>query len=341
MKRSQIKWMVVILGFFLVIWGLTGLHLVFDAKDLQTNGDLVRIEIPEGASLSEIAMLLRVENIIQDEFRFKAAARLLKRTRSIYPGYYDLPRSLSNSEALDYLSNARAREISVTIPEGLRSDEIISILSRELDLDSLEMNSLLQDVDLLMIAGDEFIHLEGTLFPDTYRFLANSNEKTVMKRLVAHFSEVITPEWEARAEEMGFTMPEIITLASLIEKETALPEERKLVSSVYHNRVEIDMHMNADPTLIYMLIQMGQWDGNLKREHKTIRNRYNTYWFRGLPPGPIANPGLASIEAALYPDTTDFIYFVGMNDGTGAHSFSVTEREHINKVNRYQRRGRR
>ena len=337
-SQTTLKGLIGLLAFFLVIWGITGLHLIFDAHAPSGNASIVRIIVAEGESLSQIATTLRQNRIIEDELRFKLAARLLRRTRSIYPGYYDIPQAISNSEALEYLSNAKAREVTVTFPEGLRTDEIIHQLSTTLELDSLLMIELLKDPELLLIADHVFIHLEGTLFPDTYRFLVNSSEKTILKRMVQHFAEQITPEWEQRAAEMGFSIPEIITLASLIEKETALPRERKIISSVYHNRIRTEMHLNCDPTLIYMLIQMGQWDGNLKVEHKVIRNRYNTYWFRGLPPGPIANPGLASIEAALYPDSTDFLYFVGMNDGTGAHDFSVTQRDHINKVNRYQRR---
>lgn len=336
--QLKLKWIIALLGAFLFVWIITGLHLVFDAHATRQSEEYIQIEILEGATLSQIADQLHRLEIIEDPLRFKLAARLLRRTRSIYPGYYQVPRYLSNSEALDHLSNARAKEVQITLPEGLRSDEIIGILSTKLQLDSLVLTDLLSDIDLLMLAGHDFIHLEGTLFPDTYRFLLNSSEKTIMKRLVQQFSDTFSPEWEGRAREMGFTVPDIITLASLIEKETALAEERRIISSVYHNRIKLDMHLNCDPTLIYMLIQMGQWDGDLKVEHKTIRNRYNTYWFRGLPPGPIANPGVASIEAALYPDSTDYLYFVGKNDGTGAHDFSVTQREHINKVNRYQRR---
>jgi len=136
---------------------------------------------------------------------------------------------------------------------------------------------------------------------------------------------------------MGFDLQRLITFASLVEKETAREDERRLVSSVYHNRIQKNMLLGCDPTVIYMLVRRGEWNGNLQRKHFAINDPYNSYLKRGLPPGPIANPGLASIHAALNPEVTDYLYFVGKNDGTGAHDFSKTLREHNNKVNRYQR----
>jgi len=323
---------------FLSLAGITGLYVVFDSRAPFSEEEVVDIVIREGSSLSSIAHQLHDADIISSAESFKIAARLLDRTRAIYPGAYTIKKGLSNSEAIEALAHAKAIEISITIPEGLRSDEIIGLLSRKLNLDSLKMSDLLTDSSLLSLAGRGFTHLEGTLFPETYRFLENSDEYMVLSKLVEHFRASIQPEMITRANSLGFDLQRLITFASLVEKETAREDERRIVSSVYHNRIKKNMLLNCDPTIIYMLVRRGEWYGNIQRKHFSINDPYNSYLKRGMPPGPIASPGLASIEAALNPENTDYLYFVGKNDGTGAHDFSKTLREHNNKVNRYQRR---
>jgi len=323
---------------FIVFTAITGLYMVFDSRAPGGGEGEVEIIIAEGSSLTTIATQLHDAGVIASPESFKVAAALLEKTRAIYPGAYVIKKGLSNTEAIEALSHAKAVEITVTIPEGLRSDEIISLLTAKLGLDSLKMTQLLVDPELLKIAGPGFLHLEGTLFPETYRFLENSSERMVLKKLVEHFRSNISPDMLLQAEEMGFDLYQLITFASLVEKETARDDERRRVASVYHNRLQTGMLLNCDPTIIYMLVQRGEWNGNIQRKHFKIRDPYNSYLYRGLPPGPIANPGLASIQAALDPEDTDYLYFVGMNDGTGAHAFSRTLREHNNKVNRYQRR---
>jgi UPF0755 protein len=318
--------------------GITVLYLVFDSRPGTADDELAQIIIHDGSSLTTIAQQLYEAGIITSPESFKVAAKLLNRTRAIYPGAYSIKKGLTNTEAIEALAHAKALEITVTIPEGLRSDEIAGLLSRKLNLDSLKMIQLLTDSTLLSIAGEGFTHLEGTLFPETYRFLENSDEFMVLSKMVRHFRNSIQPEMLKKADSLGFDLHRLITFASLVEKETAREDERGLVSSVYHNRIKKNMLLGCDPTVIYMLVRRGEWNGNLQRKHFLIDDPYNSYLKRGLPPGPIANPGLASIRAALNPETTDFLYFVGKNDGTGAHDFSKTLREHNNKVNRYQRR---
>jgi len=330
----------VILTFLIIVTlaVITGLYIVFDSRPLGREQGQVDIIIEEGASLTSIADQLHDVGVIGSPISFKLATQLLRKSRAIYPGAYTLNKQLSNTEAIEALAHARAVEVMVTIPEGLRSDEIIGILSNELGLDSLKMISLLTDSSLLKIAGNGFTHLEGTLFPETYRFLKNSGEYSVLKKLVVQFRNNIQPEMLEQARKFRFDLQKLITFASLVEKETGREDERRLVASVYHNRLTKKMLLGCDPTLIYMLVRRGEWDGNIRRRHFAINDPYNTYLRRGLPPGPIANPGLASILASLDPEETDFLYFVGKNDGTGAHDFSITLREHNNKVNRYQRR---
>lgn len=338
--RNIPQWVLTAVLIFGLI-SITSLYEIFDARPVYSESQIVEVYIEKGASLSQIADQLYELDVIRSPRTFKIAAHLLNRTRSIYPGTYTIQTGLSNSEAIQALEHAKAREINITIPEGLRSDEIIGMLSRKLELDSLKMSTLLTDSSLLALAGPGFKHLEGTLFPETYRFLESSDEYSVLHKLVSHFRSKITTDLLARAETFGFDLHELITFASLVEKETARDDERRMVSSVYHNRIKIDMLLNCDPTIVYMLVLRGEWDGNIKKRHFRIDDPYNSYMYKGLPPTPIANPGLASIEAALDPEESEYLYFVGMNDGTGAHAFSKTLRSHINKVNRYQRRGNR
>ena len=329
--------LVAILVLSLVSW--TSIYLIlnntYDRGDVQ-----IQVSIPQGATLDQIVDSLYVKKIIYNKSSFKLAAWITGKTRRLYPGNYLLAPHLSNKTLLYSLTTVHLQEVVVTIPEGLRSDEIIGVLSDRLDLDSLKLNRLLTDSGLLAKVDHGFTHLEGTLFPDTYRFIKGASERLTLERMIQNFNDHMKPEWFEQAKNNGMTIPQVITLASLIEKETANPHERQLISGVYHHRLHKRMLLNCDPTLIYALVQMGEWKGNLQLKHKELNSPYNTYRFRGLPPTPIANPGASSIEAALYPEETPYLYFVGKNDGSGEHAFSITLNEHINKVNRYQRRRR-
>ena len=178
--------------------------------------------------------------------------------------------------------------------------------------------------------------LEGYLFPDTYYFHKGASALDVAGSMLEQFKHNISPEWRERADALGFSMHQIITLASLIEKEAGVATERPIISAVYHNRLRNNIRLQCDPTVIYAI---PNFDGNLTRKHLRLDSPYNTYRYRGLPPGPIANPGRASIEAALYPADVDYQYFVSRNDGT--HQFSTTLRQHNNAVIKYQKRRRR
>lgn len=300
----------------------------------------VRITIPQGATLDQISDSLFARGIIYNQSSFKLAAWITGKTRKLFPGTYALAPHLSNKALLQILTTVSLQEVEITIPEGLRSDEIFSLLSKNLDIDSLELNALLKDSTLLSETDHGFNSLEGLLFPDTYRFIKGASARATLERMIRNFNNHFPAEWISRAQSLKMTIPKVITLASLIEKETANPKERRIISGVYHNRLNTRMLLNCDPTLIYALVQRSEWDGNIKREHKDLDSPYNTYRYRGLPPTPIANPGAASIEAALFPDDVPYVYFVGKSDGSGEHAFAVSLHDHINNVNRYQKRRR-
>jgi len=176
--------------------------------------------------------------------------------------------------------------------------------------------------------------LEGYLFPDTYPFPRRTTAADVVRAMVAGFERAFDAELRAAAASRGMTVREVVTLASLIEKETAAADERTLVSAVYHNRLRIGMPLQCDPTVIYALMLSGRWNGNIRRQDLQIDSPYNTYRYAGLPPGPIAGPGRAALVAALDPVDVKYLYFVSRNDGT--HVFATTLAEHNRNVARWQ-----
>jgi UPF0755 protein len=175
--------------------------------------------------------------------------------------------------------------------------------------------------------------LEGYLFPDTYRLVKGLSEEAIIGRMVQRFAEVFGPAERARAMELKMSVAEVVTIASLIEREAKADEERPLISAVFYNRLRLGMPMQSDPTVLYSL---SRFSGKLTKADLHASSPYNTYLHRGLPPGPIASPGRASVMAALYPSSSRYLYFVAKNDGT--HAFSNTLREHDAMVRRYQLR---
>ena len=188
-----------------------------------------------------------------------------------------------------------------------------------------------RDPELIHSLGLEVQSLEGYLFPDTYFLTRSMSNQAVVRLLVSRLQETLTTEFRDRASAIGMSIHEVLTLASVIEKETGLSDERTLISGVFHNRLRRKIPLQSDPTVIYAL---EMFDGNLRKRDLTVDSPYNTYRVRGLPPGPIANPGAASIRAALFPATTSFLYFVSRNDGS--HKFSSTLTEHNSAVRKYQ-----
>jgi UPF0755 protein len=183
-------------------------------------------------------------------------------------------------------------------------------------------------------------NLEGYLFPDTYNYSSKTTPEELVRAMVNRFDEVFTPEWATRASQLGLTVHQVVTLASIIEKEAKVPDERPHMASVFFNRLKMGMLLGSDPTFIYAAILANDYDGNPNQpRHRTRLSPYNTYLVAGLPPGPIASPGRASLEAALYPDNTDDLYFVVSGTG-GRHKFSRSAAEHDIAVQEYRRQQR-
>ena len=321
-----------LLGSLLLMAGSGVLAFQILNQPVGESSDIRIVEIPKGISANQIAHHLRKENLLTTEWFFTGIARLKGEDRKIIPGEYLLDGGMRTTEILAKLVGGRVYYHSVTIPEGYTVVQIAHLLAAKELTDPAEFLRLTRDSDLIHSLELQVPTLEGFLFPDTYFFSRPTPPDAIIRTLVHRLWQTFTPEFQARAEELGMSIQEVLTLASLIEKETGLTEERHLISGVFHNRLRQNIPLQSDPTLIYVL---KDFDGKIRKEDLLLASPYNTYLEVGLPPGPIANPGEAAIRAALFPTPTDFVYFVSRNDGS--HEFSSTLAEHNQAVEKYQR----
>jgi UPF0755 protein len=291
------------------------------------------VEIPPEASFKTVATLLGQNGLIASPFWFRVLGKIQGVERKVKPGEYDFHTRMRPAEILDALIKGRIIQYSVLVPEGLTARQISQLFSEAGVVDEEGITRLASDGTFAHSLGVPAAGLEGYLFPDTYFFPRRSKPEDVLKVMVARFRQVFTPDLQARAAQLRMTERQVITLASIIEKETGQADERALISAVFHNRLKKHFLLQSDPTVIYGL---PDFNGNLTRADLIRPTPFNTYVHPGLPPGPIANPGLRSIMAALNPAQVDYLYFVSKNDGT--HQFSATLQEHNRAVARYQKK---
>jgi UPF0755 protein len=292
------------------------------------------VEIPSGAGTSTIGNLLVSGGVVRDRLSYRLALWRSGRARHLQAGEYRFDRAMTPSEVLEKIARGDVYVIHVTFPEGLTAQDMARIfesagLGAASDFVQAAANvSLIRDID------PDARSLEGYLFPETYSVPRRIDAAAMVRMMVSRFDRVFTPEMRRAAQDQGLSVHAVVTLASLVEKETASPEERPLVAAVCRNRLRIGMALQSDPTVIYALEQRGQYTGNLRRDDLLLDSPYNTYRYPGLPPGPIASPGKASLEATLHPADADYLYFVSRNDGT--HEFARTFAEHDRNVFKYQ-----
>lgn len=291
------------------------------------------VVIPEGATFQQAATLLEREQLIRSRFAFLLLGKVQEADRKIHPGEYEFHAAMAPAEILGKLLAGRVVLHSITIPEGHTITQIADVLGEHRITDRAEFIRLASDKSFIKTLGISADTAEGYLYPDTYRFARPTAAKDIIKTMVEQLGRIMTQEWQARAKDINLTVHEVLTLASLIEKETGLGDERPQISAVFHNRLKRKIPLQSDPTVIYGL---PNFDGNLHKKDLAHPSPYNTYRWVGLPPGPIANPGAESIRAALYPVPSANLYFVSKNDGT--HQFSATLVEHNKAVERYQKR---
>lgn len=314
-------------GGFAAVQKMTG----FIRTPMNPGAAQLLFSITPGLGLEQIAERLEKKAIISSSRLFTMFVRFKKAGKNLQAGEYLLSGAQSPEQILEILLKGKVKLHKLTIPEGLNMKETGKLVEAFNACSQTEFLSLCDDPSFIQSLGVKATSLEGYLFPDTYFFPKNTSCKKMMTTMFRHFQRNFPLKWEQRAHEMGFSTHEIVTLASIIEKETGDASERPVISSVFHNRLKKKMRLESDPTVIYGI---KNFDGNIKRKHLRMRTPYNTYKIRGLPPGPIANPGKLSIQAALYPEKTEYLFFVSKKDTT--HYFSKTIQEHNRAVRKYQ-----
>ena len=283
----------------------------------------VEINIPKGVTLSQIGNILKEESIISNKRTFTMAVKSLGHEKNIPAGRYVLHNALNNRAIINQLVYGVPSLKSITVLEGWTIYQIANELEKELKISKKTFLRLCNDQRVIKLFNLEGNSLEGYLFPDTYTFAEGVDPYLVLTRMVNEFINNITKSMEVQAQEMNMSLLEVITLASIIEGEAIYDSERAIISAVYHNRLKKGMKLQADPTIQYIID-----DGprRLLNNDLKIESKYNTYLYRGLPPGPINSPGKESIIAALYPSVNEYLYFVARGDGY--HTFSTNEKDH-------------
>jgi len=309
-----------------------------------TSSSSVLFEVEEGEPLGRVARRLDAQGLLPQGLLFSPRiwvlyAQLKGLDREIKAGQYELASNLSPVEILEKLCAGQVKTYPVTIPEGLYIEATAERLEQAGITQAAAFVELARSPEFARELGISGEDLEGYLFPETYRFRAETAPEDVARRMVEEFEASLTAEDRAAIEASPLSLHEVVTLASIVEKETGVAAERPQIAAVFLNRLEKRMRLQTDPTVIYGILRTrGSFDGNLRRADLKDDTPYNTYTRGGLPPGPIASVGIDSIRAVLAPADVDYLYFVSRNDGT--HYFSSTLREHNNAVIRFQKGGR-
>ena len=318
----------------LLVWGISGIFYYQVSNPAGESTDSITISIAPGATLKQISNNLESHNLIRSASSFRLLANIRKKQTHIQVGEYELSQSMLPMDILKAITSGKTVLHPITIPEGYRITEIAELFSKKILIDKEVFIKESRNKDLIQELDINSDSLEGYLFPETYHFSKHSSEKKIIQTMLNTFKQKMKSQSILdQVANSKMSMHEIITLASLIEKETGKNEERKHISSVFHNRLRKNMRLQTDPTVIYAI---EEFDGNIRKKDLNIDSPYNTYRYKGLPPGPIASPGIESIIAALNPIKSNHFYFVSRKDGS--HHFSSNLREHNRAVQKYQLR---
>lgn len=286
-------------------------------------GPPIRVVVPSGSSFRTATDSLARARIIESPSLFRLYAKARRRDRELKAGTYLLRRGTSWRAALDALTEGKGIMHSVTVPEGFALSSIVPLLARALGTPADSVEAAVRDTAVLHRLDVPTPTLEGYLFPDTYAFPDGTTARDAVGEMVRGFERRWKPDWDARLQELAMSRNDIVALASIVEKEARRPEERSVISAVYHNRLKARMPLQADPTVQYAL---GRHVDRVLYKDLDVASAYNTYRHPGLPPGPIASPGLPSIVAALFPASVPYLYFVAAPDGH--HEFRTSYADH-------------
>ncbi len=307
----------------IVMLTLTGCNLDEMRTPVDPNNtEVITVTVPRGATTTSIGTTLMENELIQSEMVFKMAAKELNADGKMQAGDYELSQSMSMDQIIDKLVSGDVvlNTFKFTIPEGFEIKDITARLVDEGFVNEEKFNqALLDSYDYKFLEGQS--SLEGFLFPDTYEMRVGSTEKDIINRMLQRFDEIFKEEYYARVDELGLTMNELVTLASIVEREAAAQEEFAVVAGVFHNRIQDGMLLQSCATVQYIL---GERKERLTYDDIAIDSPFNTYLNAGLPPAPIASPGKLALESALFPESHSYYYFVVKKGGNGTHVFSET-----------------
>jgi UPF0755 protein len=292
------------------------------------------VDIPAGAGSSAIGARLVAAGVVRDALTFRAALWRSGRAKRLKAGEYRFDQPLTTMQVIDKIARGDVYIVTLTIPEGLTIAETAAIVEARGFGPAAAFVAAAKDVSLIRDVDPAATDLEGYLFPETYSLPRHTDAPKIVRLMVERFLRVFGPDLRNAAAARGLSVRQAVTLASIVEKETARADERPLIAAVYTTRLRVGMPLQCDPTVIYALRRAGRYDGNIHKADLSFDSPYNTYKYSGLPPGPIAAPGKASLEAAVYPADADFLYFVSRNDGS--HAFARTLEEHNRNVQKYQ-----
>lgn len=299
----------------------------------QNNGNnLFKISIKSGFTLKEISNLLYKKNTITNKRSFEWAARIMGKEKAFPVGTFKLVNAHSNYKIIDQLVNETPEIVKVRILEGWNSREIAGYLSSVMAFDSTKIIELTNDENFISKNRLNVESLEGYYYPDTYFFFRGDTPSKVLSEFIYQYKSFWNNTYKIRAKQLNLTEHEVVTLASIIEGEAIFNDERSKISAVYHNRLNIDMRLQADPTIQYIINEKPR---RLYNKDLRIKSPYNTYLNKGLPPGPINSPGKSSLIAALFPETNDFLFFVARGDGY--HTFTTNKRDHDKAKKKFQK----
>ncbi len=314
---------------------LAALVYIFFTPNNYKREEPVVFIVQKGASVNHVIDDLYKNGVIPNKTNMKIASYIYGSHRAFKAGRYEIPNGLSYLGLVElFTKGAPAKETLVTLQEGITIKEMAGILKHDLGIDSAVFVKLAMNKEMAGKKGIDAVNLEGYLLPDSYYFYADATPQEVLNKLTGEFKSFLADSLKKRAEEMGYTVNELITLASVVQGESRFADEMPRVAGVYLNRLKIGMPLQADPTIQYIL--GGRWRRILNKDLE-INSPYNTYKFAGLPPTPINNPGRDAILAAFYPEQHSYYYFVAQPNGTGRHTFSKNLSEHNRAVQEYNK----
>jgi UPF0755 protein len=292
------------------------------------------VDVPPGTGPAAIGRRLVEAGVVRDALTWRIAVFKSGHARLLKAGEYRFEGELRPADVIGKLARGEVYLRPITFPEGLSIQEMAKLFESRGFGTAASFEAAARNGALIAALDPHASDLEGYLYPETYPLPRRTNADALVRAMVSRFEQIVGPDLRDKAAARGLAVRDVVTLASLVEKETARPEERPAVAAVYLNRLKIGMGLQCDPTVIYALQKAGRYTGNLTRADLGFDSPYNTYKYAGLPPGPIAAPGRPSIEAVLNPADVAYLYFVSRNDGS--HVFSDTYEEHRAKVREFQ-----